>query len=92
MDKVVTFFQVCHATDQPLHDQQHCKSTAKKEIKEANQKRDAANKKCAASCRNNSLSTGNDKPEKHGCTENLCCYCKLDSYDVTWNSCSCHNV
>ncbi len=56
-----------------------------------NQERDAADKKRAASCKNNSSRTGNNKSEKLGCTENLCCYCKLDGYNVTWNSCSCHN-
>ncbi len=91
MDEVVSFFQVCHATDQPLCDQCQCKIAAKKENKEANQEKDASNKKRNAACRNNSLSTGNEKSEKGGCTENLCHYCKLVGYKVTWNSCSCHN-
>ncbi len=64
MDEIVSFFQVCHATDQPLHDQCQHKIAAKKEFKEANQERNAANKKHAASHRNNSSSTGSDKPEK----------------------------
>ncbi len=91
MDEAVSFFQVCHATNQHLRKQRQCKIAAKKEHKEANQERDAANKKCTTSRRNNSLSTGNDKPEKLGCSENLCCNCKLDGYDVTWNSCFHHN-
>ncbi len=91
MDEVVSFFQVCHATDQPLREQCQREATPKKERKEANQERDAANKKCAASHRNNSTSTGNDKSEKHSCTENLCCHCKTNGCDVTWISCSCHN-
>ncbi len=50
MNKVVTFFQVCHATNHPLHEQHQCAAAAKKECKEANQERDATNKKCAAAC------------------------------------------
>ncbi len=91
MDEIVTFFQVCHATDQPLHDQHQYEIAAKKERKEANQERGAANKKQAASRRNNSLSTGNDKLDIHGCPKNLCCNCKPDGYNVTWTSCSRHN-
>ncbi len=69
MSKVVSFFQICHATDQPLHEQCQCEAAAIKEYKEDNQERDAANKKRAASHRNNSLSTGNNKPEKCGFTQ-----------------------
>ncbi len=91
MDKIVTFFQVCHSTDQPLCKERQQEFAAKKELKEANQERNADNKKHAAVHRKTSLSTENKKSEKRGCTENLCCYCKLDGYDVTWNSCSHHN-
>ncbi len=83
MDEVVTFFQVCHATDQPLREQLQQEIAAKKECKEANQERDAANKTCAAARRNTPSSTGNEKPEECGYTENLCCYCKQDCYNVT---------
>ncbi len=41
MDKVVSFFQICHATDQPLHEQRQHEAAAKKEHKKANQERDA---------------------------------------------------
>ncbi len=44
MDKVVTFFQVCHATDQSLHEQHQHEAAAKKECKEVNRERDATNK------------------------------------------------
>ena len=44
-DEIVAFFQVCHATDQPLREQRLCEATAKKERKEANQEKDAADKK-----------------------------------------------
>ncbi len=91
MDNVVTFFQVCHATDQPLREQSQNAIAAKIEFKEANQERDAAHKNRTVSHTNNSSSTGNNKSEKRGCTENLCCYCKTDGYEGTWNSCSCHN-
>ncbi len=36
MDEIVTFFQICHATDQSLHEQCQHKIAAKKECKEAN--------------------------------------------------------
>ncbi len=49
-----------------------CEAAAKQEHREANQERDVANKKCAASHRNNCLSTNNDRSEKRGQTENLC--------------------
>ncbi len=58
---------------------------------DANQEKDAANKKCAAACKNNSLNINKEKSEKHGCTGNLCCHCELDGYNVTWTSCSHHN-
>ncbi len=66
MDEVVSFFQICHATDQPLHEQRQREAAPRKERKEANQEKDAANKKHAASCRKNSSSTGNDRPDKPG--------------------------
>ncbi len=91
MDAVVSFFQICHATDQPLCEQRQHEVAAKNECKEANQERDAANKKLVASHRNNSSNTGNKKSERRSCTENLCCYCKTEGYDMTWNSCACHN-
>ncbi len=91
MDKVVSFFQICHATDQPLREQHQHEAAAKKECKEANQVRHAADKKRAASCRNNTLSNGNNKSEKRSCAENLCRYCKNKGYDMTWNSWFCHN-
>ncbi len=91
MDKVVPFFQVCHATDQPLCKQHQCEAAAKNECKEANQERDAANKKCVASGRNNSSSTDNSRSKKHVHTENLCHHCKTKGYDFAWSSCSCHN-
>ncbi len=91
MDEVVSFFQICCATDQPLREQCQCKIAAKKERKEANQVRDAANKKRAAAHRNNSSSTSNEKSEKCSHTEKRSRYCKLDGYDVTWNACSRHN-
>ncbi len=62
MDEVVSFFQVCHATDQPLHEQHQCEAAAKKECKEAN----------------HPSNTSNDRSEKRGHTENPCCYCKLE--------------
>ncbi len=72
MDEVVTFFQVFHATDQPLCKQRQREIAAKKERKEANQERDAAGKKRTAAHRNTSSSTGKEKSDKHRCTENLC--------------------
>ncbi len=36
MDEIVAFFQVCHATDQPLQEQRQQEIAAKKECKEAN--------------------------------------------------------
>ncbi len=36
MDEVVSFFQICHATDQPLREQRQQEIAAKKERKEAN--------------------------------------------------------
>ncbi len=89
MDEVVSFFQVCHAADQSLHEQRQQKITAKKECKEP--RKGCCWQKMRRFCKNNSSRTGNNKSEKLGCTENLCCYCKLDGYNVTWNSCSCHN-
>ncbi len=91
MDKVVSFFQVCHAMDQPLQEQRQQEIAAKKEFKEANQERDAADKKCAAARRYTPSSTSNEKPERRGRAENLCCFCKQDGYNITWTSCSCHN-
>ncbi len=91
MDEVVSFFQICHSTDQPLWEQHQREIAAKKERKEANRERDAGNKKHAAACRNTPLGTSNEKSEKRSQTENLCRFCKQDGYDVTWNSCSCHN-
>ncbi len=91
MDEVVTFFQVFHVTDQPLREQHQHEAAAKKEFKDANQERDAADKKCAASCRNNSSSTDNNRSKKLGHTENLYHHCKTQGYDVAWNSCFCHN-
>ncbi len=91
MDEVVSFFQICHSTDQPLQEQRQQEIATKKERKEANQERDAANKKRAAACRNTPLGTGNEKPEKRGRTENLCRFCKQDGYNMTWTSCSRHN-
>ncbi len=62
-----------------------------KKCNEANQERDAAGKKCAASCRNNSLITANNGSKKRGCTENLCRHCQSKGYDVAWNPWSCNN-
>ncbi len=59
IDKVVSFFQVCHSTDQPLCKQCQREIAAKKECKEANQEKDAADKKRAAARRNNSSRTNN---------------------------------
>ncbi len=73
MDEVVNFFQICHATDQSLLEQcQH--ADARKERKEANQERDAVDKKCATAQKNNPLSTNNDWSNKCGHKENLCCH------------------
>ncbi len=52
MDELVSFFQTCHPLNQPLCEQCQQEATANKECKEANQERDAANKKCAAACKN----------------------------------------
>ncbi len=59
MDEVVSFFQICHATDQQLHEQRQREAAAKWEHKEANQEKDAVNKKCAAAQRTNSSNTNN---------------------------------
>ncbi len=83
MDKVVIFFQVCHATDQRLHEQCQGEAVARIECKEVNQEKDAADKKLAASCRNNSLSITTNEPAKRGCTENLCHHCQSKVYDIT---------
>ncbi len=91
MDEVVSFFQICHSTDQSLREQHQREIAAKKEHKEANQERDAADKKRAAARRNTPSGTSNQRPKKRGQTENLCGLCKQDGYDVTWTSCSCHN-
>ncbi len=48
MDKVVNFFQIYHATDHTLCEQRQCEAAARKERKEANQERDATDKKRAA--------------------------------------------
>ncbi len=72
MDKIVNFFQICHAKDQPLHEQCQWESAARNEHTEANHERDATNKKCAAAQKKNPLSTNNDRSNNHGCTENLC--------------------
>ncbi len=91
MDEVVSFFQICHSTDQPLQEQCQREIAAKKERKEANQEQDAADKKRAAARRNTPLGTSKERPDKRGQTENLCRLCKQDGYNVTWPSCSCHN-
>ncbi len=51
MDKFIKFFQICHSTEQPV-----CKEAdEKREYKEANQEKDAANRKHAtAHCKNSS--------------------------------------
>ncbi len=71
MDEVVSFFQICHSTDQPLQEQRQQEIAAKKECKEANWERDAADKKRAVACRNTPLGTGKEKPDKRGRTEML---------------------
>ncbi len=39
MDKAVAFFQVCHATDHPLHEQRQCEAAAKKNERRQTKKR-----------------------------------------------------
>ncbi len=90
-DEIVAFFQVCQSTDQPLREQRLCEAAAKKESKEANQEKDATDKKRAAARRTASSSTNTHRPEKRGCTENLCRHCKTDGYNVKWRKCHCHN-
>ncbi len=85
MDEIVSFFQICHDMDQTLCEQHQCEAVSRKECKEANQERDAANKKHAASRRSTPSNTSNNRSKKSGCTENLCCYCKHEGDDVTCN-------
>ncbi len=65
MDEFMEFFQVCHSADQPICKQQTCKATQKSKHNEADQMKDAANKKCAAACRKISLSNNNDNFSKN---------------------------
>ncbi len=91
MDEVVNFFQICHAMDQPLHEQCQHDTAAEKEFKDANQERDAADKKRAAAQKNRPSNTNSDRSNKCGLTENLCCHCKTKGDDIEWSSYSCHN-
>ncbi len=91
MGDLVECFHICYSTDQPIYKQCKQDTIEKREQKEANQKKDAVDKKQSPAQFKIISSTNFDPQYKWPHKENLCCFCKTDGYDVVWQSCVHHN-